>query len=76
MADLFIGPRENSDGTATFNASIRSVLRGSASLEGCQGFCQSVLIGGPKVYHPEAYYMRGPGPRWREKHAQGRDIAV
>jgi hypothetical protein len=38
--------------------------------------CQSVLIGGPKVYHPEAYYMRGPGPRWREKHAQGRDIAV
>jgi hypothetical protein len=38
--------------------------------------CQSVLIGGPKVYHPEAYYMRGPGPRWREKHAQGSDIAV
>jgi hypothetical protein len=38
--------------------------------------CQSVQIEGPKVYHPEAYYMRGPGPRWREKHAQGRDIAV
>jgi hypothetical protein len=37
---------------------------------------QSMLIGGPKVYYPEAYYMRGPGPRWREKHAQGRDIAV
>ena len=28
------------------------------------------------VYRPEAYYMRGPGPRWREKHLQGRDIAV
>jgi hypothetical protein len=21
-------------------------------------------------YRPEAYYMRGPGPKWREKHAQ------
>ena len=20
-------------------------------------------------YRPELYYMRGPGPRWREKHA-------
>ena len=29
-----------------------------------------------KVYRPEAYYMRGPGPRWREKHLQGRDIAL
>jgi hypothetical protein len=19
-------------------------------------------------YHPERYYMRGPGPKWREKH--------
>ena len=22
-------------------------------------------------YHPERHYMRGPGPRWRAKHAQG-----
>ena len=21
-------------------------------------------------YRPELYYMRGPGPRWRAKHAQ------
>jgi hypothetical protein len=21
-------------------------------------------------YRPEAYYMRGPGPKWRVKHAQ------
>jgi hypothetical protein len=21
------------------------------------------------VYRPERYYMRGPGPKWREKHA-------
>jgi hypothetical protein len=27
----------------------------------------------PRAYHPEAYYMRGPGPRWREKHARGPD---
>ena len=21
-------------------------------------------------YRPEAHYMRGPGPKWREKHAR------
>lgn len=21
-----------------------------------------------KKYHPERHYMRGPGPKWREKH--------
>jgi hypothetical protein len=26
----------------------------------------------PKPYRPELYYMRGPGPKWREKHAQCR----
>jgi hypothetical protein len=20
------------------------------------------------TYHPELHYMRGPGPKWREKH--------
>lgn len=26
---------------------------------------------GPAVkYRPEAHYMRGPGPKWRAKHAQ------
>jgi hypothetical protein len=38
--------------------------------------CGSVMIGCASTYHPEAYYMRGPGPRWREKHARGRDIVV
>jgi hypothetical protein len=23
-------------------------------------------------YHPERHYMRGPGPKWREKHAARR----
>jgi hypothetical protein len=22
-------------------------------------------------YRPELYYMRGPGPKWRKKHARG-----
>lgn len=27
------------------------------------------LDGTPMRYRPEAHYMRGPGPKWREKHA-------
>jgi hypothetical protein len=26
------------------------------------------VIEGPAKYHPERHYMRGPGPKWREKH--------
>ncbi len=26
-------------------------------------------------YHPEKHYMRGPGPKWREKHARNADSA-
>jgi hypothetical protein len=26
-------------------------------------------------YRPELYYMRGPGPKWREKHAQEAESA-
>jgi hypothetical protein len=26
------------------------------------------LLTGPASYHPGAHYMRGPGPKWREKH--------
>jgi hypothetical protein len=22
-------------------------------------------------YHPELHYMRGPGPKWRQKHVRG-----
>ena len=32
----------------------------------------AILIDEEKPYRPEAYYMRGPGPKWREKHAQAR----
>jgi len=26
------------------------------------------ILGGPSVYRPEKYYMRGPGPQWHAKH--------
>jgi hypothetical protein len=26
-------------------------------------------------YRPEMHYMRGPGPKWREKHAVVLDVA-
>ena len=29
-----------------------------------------------RTYRPEKYYMRGPGPKWREKHARGRVAAL
>jgi hypothetical protein len=32
----------------------------------------AAMIERRNTYHPEAHYMRGPGPRWREKHISGR----
>jgi len=26
------------------------------------------------TYRPEQYYMRGPGPKWREKHSGARVV--
>jgi hypothetical protein len=31
-----------------------------------------ILIEEVSPCRPEAYYMRGPGPKWREKHARAR----
>lgn len=28
----------------------------------------AIWLGAHKRYHPEDHYMRGPGPKWREKH--------
>ena len=33
------------------------------------------LDGTPRSYRPEAHYMRGPGPKWREKHFPDRASA-
>jgi hypothetical protein len=32
------------------------------------GIANLVTIYPTKTYRPEAHYMRGPGPKWREKH--------
>jgi hypothetical protein len=29
---------------------------------------RALTIVDSNTYRPEAYYMRGPGPKWREKH--------
>lgn len=29
---------------------------------------RSLTAGVLNPYHPERYYMRGPGPKWRDKH--------
>jgi hypothetical protein len=34
------------------------------------------LLANPRPYRPELHYMRGPGPKWREKHARWRDPAA
>jgi hypothetical protein len=31
--------------------------------------------GSVRQYWPEAHYMRGPGPKWREKHARNTEAA-
>ena len=37
---------------------------------------QATLAERRKPYEPERYYMRGPGPKWREKHACRGESAV
>jgi len=37
---------------------------------------QTMLADQVKSYQPELHYMRGPGPKWREKHACQRDSTV
>ncbi len=32
------------------------------------GFCRKLAKGPLDPYRPELHYMRGPGPKWREKH--------
>jgi hypothetical protein len=38
--------------------------------------CRTMLVDHTKSYQPELHYMRGPGPKWREKHACQRDSAA
>ena len=41
---------------------LRSVVRSVGK------FLGPTWDGPAKRYHPEEHYMRGPGPKWREKH--------
>jgi hypothetical protein len=34
------------------------------------------LPGNANRYRPEAHYMRGPGPKWHEKHSRGAPTAA
>ena len=38
--------------------------------------CRTMLVYQTKSYQPELHYMRGPGPKWREKHACQHDLAA
>ena len=31
--------------------------------------CWRAMMPKPAAYQPERYYMRGPGPKWREKNS-------
>jgi hypothetical protein len=39
------------------------------------GLLATLSGGSGSRYRPEAHYMRGPGPKWREKHAHRRKAA-
>jgi hypothetical protein len=56
---------------------VRTSIPGSAAKRALRimlDWCRALTA--PQVYRPEAYYMRGPGPRWREKHAQRPDSGL
>jgi hypothetical protein len=40
------------------------------SLGGAMTELRKLLKGMFDPYRPELHYMRGPGPKWREKHGQ------
>ena len=50
--------------------SMRARLRIAAS-----NLLTAFLGGSVRQYRPEAHYMRGPGPKWREKHGQNGEVA-
>ena len=49
----------------TLMATLGSALRKAALA--LSGFVAD-QVAGPLRYRPEAHYMRGPGPKWREKY--------
>ena len=58
-------------------ASIRSELASSlrGTLSALLTFLGPSWDGAARKYRPEDHYMRGPGPKWREKHVLDRASA-
>jgi hypothetical protein len=50
-----------------FSASVLVSLLGSA-FSSVLTFLSPSWDGPARKYRPEQHYMRGPGPKWREKH--------
>jgi hypothetical protein len=50
----------------SFSASIAVLLRNA--IGSVVAFLNSAWDGPVGKYRPEDHYMRGPGPKWREKH--------
>ena len=44
------------------------IARLAAAVEIVCSALSTFMFGPAKSYHPERHYMRGPGPKWREKH--------
>ena len=53
--------------TSLFSAALVSAVRRMRTLLATAA--ELLTIGPAHIYRPEAHYMRGPGPKWREKHA-------
>jgi hypothetical protein len=49
-----------------FASAFAVLLRAAA--EGLLNFLAWLGNEPARAYHPEAHYMRGPGPAWRQKH--------
>ena len=54
-------------------ADLVSLIRGGAGV--ARAFLRSCFGGPVGKYCPENHYMRGPGPKWREKHVLNRPAA-
>jgi hypothetical protein len=55
------------------SSALISVLRGAVT--SLVRFLGPSWDGPVRRYHPEEHYMRGPGPKWREKHRLDRASA-
>jgi hypothetical protein len=58
---------------ASTTSVLASILRGT--LGAVVRFLGPSWDGPHQRYRPEDHYMRGPGPKWREKHLSGRVAA-